>query len=76
MLKRLRAEAEEQARRNLSREGEMAEIRNQIAIIRSSEYAPALAAYEEKAQKQQAVLDLLSPKVCVCVRSHWGPGGL
>jgi hypothetical protein len=40
------------------------QVRNQMAIIRSSEYAPARAAYDEKARRQQQVLELLSPKVC------------
>ncbi len=58
----------------------MLQVRNQIAIIRSSEYAPAKAAYDEKARRQQEVLELLSPKVRrpgrlarlkVCLQEGW-----
>lgn len=63
VIRELRCSVEDAARRNISREAEMAELRNQIAIIRSSEYAPAKSAYDEKIEQQQKVLDLLSPKV-------------
>lgn len=65
VIRELRCSVEDAARRNISREAEMAELRNQIAIIRSSEYAPAKSAYDEKIEQQQKVLDLLSPKVLV-----------
>mmetsp|Transcript_17776 Transcript_17776/g.53527 ORF Transcript_17776/g.53527 Transcript_17776/m.53527 type:complete len:343 (+) Transcript_17776:205-1233(+) len=46
---------------NLAHESEIAELRNQIAIIRSTEYGPAKAAYDAKVARQQAVLDKFSP---------------
>lgn len=38
------------------------DIRNQMAIIRSSEYAPARAGFEERSARQAAVLSQLAPE--------------
>jgi ESCRT-I complex subunit VPS37 len=62
-LERLREESRELATANLARGEEQADIRNQQAIIRSSEYAPAKAAFDEKWGRQQGVLAKLSPEV-------------
>jgi ESCRT-I complex subunit VPS37 len=47
---------------NLARESEIAELRNQIAIIRSSEYALAKEAFDGKQARQAAVLDKIAPQ--------------
>ena len=62
-LERLREESRELAAANLARGEDQADIRNQQAIIRSSEYAPAKAAFDEKWGRQQGVLAKLSPEV-------------
>ena len=62
-LERLREQSRELAAANLARGEEQADIRNQQAIIRSSEYAPAKAAFDEKWGRQQGVLAKLSPEV-------------
>ena len=48
------------ARANLDLESAMREIGNQIAIIKSSEYADARGLYQEQVQRQQEVVSRLS----------------
>ncbi len=38
-------------------------IRNQMAVVRASDYAPSKAAFDSKWARQQAVLAKLSPEV-------------
>ena len=47
---------------NLGREEQLADIRNQIAIVRA-EYMPAQAGFDERSARQRAVLAQLSPEV-------------
>ncbi|KAI7840271.1 hypothetical protein COHA_006053 [Chlorella ohadii] len=65
VVDKLKGETRELAAANLSKSEEQAEIRNQMAIIRSGEYAPAKAAFDDKWARQQAVLAKLSPDVLV-----------
>jgi ESCRT-I complex subunit VPS37 len=64
----------ELAAANLSLAEEQADKRNQVAIIRSSEYAPAKAAFDDKYARQAAVLEKLAPEVLLR-RWVWGGGG-
>jgi hypothetical protein len=62
-VKQLKAKNLELAAANLAAAEEQADKRNQVAIIRSSEYAPAKAAFDAQWARQQAVLSKLSPEV-------------
>ncbi|KAK9841694.1 hypothetical protein WJX74_010240 [Apatococcus lobatus] len=61
----MRTQAREMAENNLAQEQVMGELRNQIAIIRSSEYAAAKHSFDEVFQRQQTVLDKLAPSSLV-----------
>jgi ESCRT-I complex subunit VPS37 len=65
----LKAANRELAAANLAAGEEQVDKRNQMAIIRSSEYAPAKAAFDTKWRRQQAVLAKLSPEVLM---RRWG----
>ena len=58
-LRRSNAEA---ARANLAKEAEIEEIRRQIAIVRSTEYEPAKAAFSEKFSRQEAAREQIAPE--------------
>ncbi|KAL4458438.1 hypothetical protein ABPG75_013303 [Micractinium tetrahymenae] len=62
-VERLKGETRELAAANLARSEEQAGIRNQMAVVRASDYAPAKAAFDDKWARQQAVLAKLSPEV-------------
>ena len=70
-VEKLKAATLDLAAANLASGEEQGDKRNQMAIIRSSEYAPAKAAFDDKWARQQAVLSKLSPDVlmrrCACV---------
>jgi hypothetical protein len=51
------------ARANLSKETEIEEVRRQIAIVRSTEYEPAKAAFDEKFNRQAAAREQIAPEV-------------
>lgn len=51
---------------------QQAGIRNQMAVVRASDYAPAKAAFDDKWARQQAVLAKLSPEVLM---RRWASGG-
>ncbi|EIE21111.1 hypothetical protein COCSUDRAFT_67088 [Coccomyxa subellipsoidea C-169] len=55
----------ELARANLAKEGLLGELRNQIAIIRSSEYAAVKESFDEKYKRQQAVIQPLQPSALI-----------
>lgn len=59
----LMASNRELAAANLALADEQADKRNQVAIIRSSEYAPAKAAFDDKYARQATVLEKLAPEV-------------
>lgn len=59
----LRKDNAESARENLSKEAEIKEVRHQIAIVRSTEYEPAKAAFEQKYRRQQEAREHLAPEV-------------
>ncbi|KAL4536714.1 hypothetical protein Ndes2437B_g06116 [Nannochloris sp. 'desiccata'] len=50
------------ARANLSKESEIEEVRRQIAIVRSTEYEPAKAAFDEKFNRQEAAREQIAPE--------------
>lgn len=52
----------ELAHANLAVEGQMDEVRRQIAIIRSTEYDAARAAFDEKSRRQDAAREVLAPE--------------
>lgn len=56
----LKNQNKEAARRNLSRETEINELVNQIAIIKSSEFADARRDFEEKVVKQKEIAGRIS----------------
>ncbi|KAK9803637.1 hypothetical protein WJX72_007678 [[Myrmecia] bisecta] len=60
-----RRQTAELAAANLAKEGTIAELRNQIAIIRSSEYAAAKEAFDDRLRRQQAVLAKLQPEALI-----------
>ena len=53
----------EAARANLARQEELGGLRAHVAIVRSSEYDPARAAFDTKYARQRAVLERLAPEV-------------
>lgn len=53
------------AQANLEREGEVGEIKNQIAIIRSSEYAAAKEAFDVAYTRQEAILQKIKPQALI-----------
>ncbi|BDA45046.1 probable vacuolar protein sorting-associated protein 37A at C-terminar half [Coccomyxa sp. Obi] len=55
----------ELARQNLEKESTLAELRNQIAIIRSSEYAAVKESFDEQYKRQQAVIQPLQPAALI-----------
>lgn len=61
----LRAGNRELAASNMGVEEALADIRNQMAIIRSTEWAPAKAAFDGLAARQAAVLAQLAPGVLI-----------
>lgn len=50
------------ARANLSGETEIEEVRRQIAIVRSTEYEPAKAAFDEKFSRQEMAREQIAPE--------------
>ena len=52
----------ELARANLAKEAEINEVRRQIAIVRSTEYEPALEESESLRSKQEAIRENLAPE--------------
>jgi ESCRT-I complex subunit VPS37 len=65
VVDKLKGETRELAAANLAKSEEQGEIRNQMAIIRSGEYAPAKAAFDDNWARQQAVLSKMSPEVLI-----------
>lgn len=63
--RQLKAGNVELAEANLSRESELADLRNQIAMIRSSDWIPAKVAFDAKVARQQAVVDQLGPPALI-----------
>ena len=57
----------ELARATLAKEALLGELRNQIAIIRSSEYAAVKESFDEKYARQQAVLAQLQPSALIAL---------
>jgi hypothetical protein len=51
------------ARANLARETEIEEVSRQIAIVRSTEYEPAKAAFDEKYKRQELAREQIAPEV-------------
>ncbi|KAL6762531.1 hypothetical protein V8C86DRAFT_607092 [Haematococcus lacustris] len=51
----------ELARSNLDMQASLEEVRNQIAIVRNSEYAAVKAVFQELVDRQSAVLKVLAP---------------
>lgn len=65
VVDKLKGETRELAAANLAKSEEQGEIRNQMAIIRSGEYAPAKAQFDDKWARQQVVLSKLNPEVLI-----------
>jgi hypothetical protein len=53
------------ARANLAKETEIQEVRRQIAIVRSTEYEPAKAAFDENFSRQTAAREQIAPEVSI-----------
>jgi len=62
-LAEVRAQNVALARDNLAMQGTIEEARNHVAIVKSSEYAGAKAAFEELVARQAAVLAAAAPNV-------------
>ena len=56
---------EELAKGNIEREPRIAELRNQINILRSSQVVEARAKYDEVARQQANILDKADPGLLV-----------
>lgn len=65
VLEQLREGNRQLAQDNLAQESVLAELRNQIAIIRSSEYAVVRENFDGKHARQKAVLGKLQPQALI-----------
>lgn len=53
------------AQANLAKESELVEVRRQIAIVKSTEYEPALETFNEYRKRQEAARGNLAPEILI-----------